>query len=62
MIRSNQIKNCLVTVHAIEFAQKVWGKKISSLKGNTTQINPNVVARDQVNTPVGLIKFQKKYS
>ena len=37
-----------------------YGEKIAALKCKTTRKNPNVVARDQVNIPVGLIKFHKE--
>ena len=47
-------------VHDVEVEQKVWGKNIASLKGNTTQRIPNIVFRDQVKVPVVLIKFQKE--
>ena len=60
LIRSNHIKNCPLTVQDVEVAQKVWRKKISALKGKTTRKNPNVVARDQVKIPVGLIKLHEE--
>ena len=60
MICSNQIKNCPGTVHDVEVTQKVWGKNIAALKGKTTRKNPNIMARDQVNIPVGLIKLHKE--
>ena len=49
-----------MTVQDVEVAQKVWGKNIASLKGKNTWRNLNVVARDQVKIPLGLIKFHKK--
>ena len=60
MICSNQIKKCPVTVQDVEVAQKVWRKNIAALKGKTTRKNPNVVARDQVKIPVGLIKLHEE--
>ena len=36
LICSNQINNCPVKVQGVEVAQKVWGKNIAALKGNTT--------------------------
>ena len=59
VIHSNHINNCPVTIQDVEVAHKVWGNKISSLKGKTTCKNPNVVARYQVKIPVGLIKLHK---
>ena len=49
-----------MTVQDVKVAQKVWCKNIALLKVNTTQKNPNVLARYQVNIPVGLIKFHKE--
>ena len=60
MIHINQIKNFPVTVQGVEVTQKVWGKKITALKGNTNQINLNVEDRDQLNIPVGLINLHKE--
>ena len=37
VIRSNQIKNCPVTIENIDVALKVWGKNIAALKGKTTR-------------------------
>ena len=37
VIRSNQIKNCPVTIENIDVAHKVWGKNIAALKGKTTR-------------------------
>ena len=36
VIRSNQIKNCPMTVHDVEVAQEACGKKISELEGKTS--------------------------
>ena len=47
-------------VQDVEVAQKVQGKNIASLKGNTTWRNPNIVVWDQVNIPVGLIRLHKE--
>ena len=47
-------------VQDVEVVQKVWGKNIAALKGKTTRKNPNVVARDQVKIPVGLIKLHEE--
>ena len=46
VIRSNQIKDCPVTVEDFDVALKIWGKNIAELKGNTTQSKPNTVARE----------------
>ena len=36
VINRNHIKNCPVTFQDVDVAQKVWGKNIAALKGNTT--------------------------
>ena len=48
-------------VQYVEVAKKVWGNNIAALKGNTTKKKPNIVTRDQVNIPVGLIKLYRKF-
>ena len=60
LICSNQIKNCPVIVQDIEVAKKLCSNNIAALKGKTTRIKPNIVARDQVKIPVGMIKFYKE--
>ena len=60
IICSNQINNCPVTAQDVDVAQTIWCKNIAVLKGNTTQRKSNVLARDQVNIPVVLIKFHKE--
>jgi hypothetical protein len=40
VIRSNQIKDCPVTVDDIVTANKIWGKDIAALKGKTTRSKP----------------------
>ena len=57
VICSNHINKCPVKVQDVDVAQNVWGKNIAALKGNITQKNPNVVVRDQVKIPVGLINL-----
>ena len=59
MICSNQINNCPVKVQDSEVAQKVQSKNIASLQGNNTK-KRNIVARYQVNIPVGLINLHKE--
>jgi hypothetical protein len=46
VIRSNQIKNCPVTVQDVNVAAKIWGKNIAALKGKTTRSKSLLVARD----------------
>jgi hypothetical protein len=44
--RSNQIKDCPVTIQDIDVATKIWGKNIAALKGKTTRIKTHPVDRD----------------
>ena len=60
MIRSNQIKDCPVTVEDVDVALKIWGKNIAALKGKTTRSKPNTVARDSVKIPMDLLKLHKE--
>jgi hypothetical protein len=46
IIRSNQIKDCPVTVDHVDTALKIWGKNVAALKGKTTRTKPDPVARD----------------
>jgi hypothetical protein len=58
--RSNQIKDCPVTVNHIDTAFKIWGKNVKALKGKTTRTKPDPVARDFVKVPVELLKLHKE--
>jgi hypothetical protein len=60
IIRSNQIKDCPVTVNHVNTALKIWGKNIAALKGKTTWMTPDPVARDFVKVPVELLKLHKE--
>ena len=60
VIRSNQIKECLVTVEDVDVALNIWVKNIAALKGNTTRSKPNTVARDSVKIPMDLLKLHKE--
>ena len=57
VIRSNQIKDCPVTVQDIDIAQQIWGKNIAALKGKTARGKPNAVAKDFVKVPMELMKL-----
>ena len=56
----NHIKDCPTTVEDVNVALKIWGKNIVALKGNTTQIKPNTVARYSVKIPVDLLNLHKE--
>jgi hypothetical protein len=60
VIRSNQIKDCPVTIQDIDVATKIWGKNIAALKGKTTRSKTHPVARDYVKVPKGLLKLYKE--
>ena len=51
ILRSNQIKDCPVTIRDAEIAFKVWGPNIAALKGKTTCRMPQAVTRDVVLIP-----------
>jgi hypothetical protein len=60
VIRSNQIKDCPVTVQDVDVALKIWWKNIAALKGKTTRGKPNLMAKDLVKVPVELLKLHKE--
>jgi hypothetical protein len=60
VIRSNQIKDCPVTVQDINVALKIWAKTIAALTGKTTRRKTNPVARDYVKVPLELMKLNKE--
>jgi hypothetical protein len=60
VIRSNQIKDCPVTIQAIDVTMKIWGKNIAALKGKTTRSKTHPVARDYVKVPKELLKLYKE--
>jgi hypothetical protein len=60
VIRSNQIKDCPVTVQDVNVAHTIWGKNIAALKGKTTRSKPAPVARDFVKVPVELLNLHRE--
>jgi hypothetical protein len=60
VIRSNQIKDCPVTIQDIDVAMNMWGKSIALLKGKTTRIKMHTMARDYVKVPKELLKLHKE--
>jgi hypothetical protein len=60
IIRSNQIKDCPITVEHVDTTHKIWGKNVAALKGKTTQTKPDPVARDFVKVPMKLLKLHKE--
>jgi hypothetical protein len=59
-LEHDQFKDCAVTVEHIDTALKIWGKNIGALKGKTTWMEPDLVARDFVKVPVELLKLHKE--
>jgi hypothetical protein len=51
VIRSNQIKDCPVTIQDIDVATNIWGKNIAALKGKTIRIKTHPVDSDYVKVP-----------
>jgi hypothetical protein len=60
VIRSNQIKDCPVTIQDIDVAMKIWGKNIAALKGKTTRSKMHPVARENVKVPKELLRLHKE--
>ncbi len=46
IVKSNSIKNCLITVRDIEIAEDIYGPDISTLKGKTTRSKPLIGRKD----------------
>jgi hypothetical protein len=60
VIRSNQIKDCPVTVQDIDVDLKIWGKNIAALNGKNTRSKTIPVARDYVKVPLELMKLHQE--
>jgi hypothetical protein len=60
VIRSNQIKDCPVTVQDVNVAITIWGKNIAAFKGKNTRSKTNPVARDYVKVTMELLKLRKE--
>jgi hypothetical protein len=60
VIKSNQIKDCPVTVQYIDVARKICGKNIAALNGKTTRSKSIPVARDYVKVPMELMELHKE--
>ena len=59
-VQSHQIKNFPVTVQNVDAAIKIWGKHLNTLKGKTTGIKSNIVARYQIKVPIEILKFHRE--
>jgi hypothetical protein len=60
LIRSNQLKDCPVTIQYINVSTKIWGKNIAALKGKTTRSKTHPVARDYVKVAKELFKLHQE--
>ena len=52
LITGNMLRNCPVTVEAIDIAEKVFGPDVASLKGKTTRAKSPVVRSDIIPVPL----------
>jgi hypothetical protein len=60
IIRSNQIKDCPVTIEDVDNAMKIFGKSVAALKGKTTRTRPIPVARDFVKIPKEILQLHRE--
>jgi len=56
MIRMNALKNCPVTVEAINNAETLFGPDIGTLKGKTTRRRADIVRSDEIAVPPELLE------
>ncbi|MGL6130279.1 MAG: hypothetical protein ACRCZ9_01525, partial [Fusobacteriaceae bacterium] len=59
IIRSNQIKDCPVSVEDTEIATNIWGPDIAALKGKTTRKTPAHVTTDIVAVPASIRQLHR---
>ena len=55
IIKSNQIKNCPITLEDIDIASKIFVPDIASLKGKSTRTKTTPVIEDNIQVPTELI-------
>ena len=58
ILRTNGLRNCPVTIEDINIAENIFGKDVSTLKGNTTRRKSNIVINDYLEVPEELKKAQ----
>lgn len=56
MIRMNALKNCPITVEAINNAETIFGRDIGTLKGKTTRRRADIVRSDEIEVPPELLE------
>jgi hypothetical protein len=59
ILKSNQIKDCPVSVKDVKVASKIWGPNIAALKGKTTKSNPQHVVTVIMKIPVEIRYLHK---
>jgi hypothetical protein len=59
ILKSNQIKDCPVSIKDAKVATNIWGPNIAALKRKTTQSTPNHVITDIVKIPVEIRELHK---
>lgn len=62
ILRSNQIKDCPITVNDAEIATKIWGPNITALKGKMVRRSPDAVAQDVVLIPKQIRELHRNVS
>ncbi len=60
ILRSNQIKDCPVTVKDAMVAYKIWGPSVAALKGKTVQKKPEPIKTDIVSIPKEIHELHKE--
>jgi hypothetical protein len=60
ILRSNQIKDCPVTVEDAMAAYKIWGPSVAALKGRTVRIKPEPVTTNTVHIPKEIREIHKE--
>jgi hypothetical protein len=59
ILKSNQIKDCPVSIKDAKVAMKIWGPNIAALKGKTTSSTPKHVMINIVKIPVEIQDLHK---
>jgi hypothetical protein len=59
ILKSNQIKDCPVSIKDAEIATKIWGPNIAALKGKTMQSTPEHVITNIVKIPLKIQDLHK---
>ncbi len=60
ILRSNQTKDCPVTVEDVMVAYKIWGPSVAALKGKTVRKKPEPVKTDIVSIPKEICELHKE--